>query len=136
MAVAVLPQGRASASATLCSSTLAGAMPAACAMQDCSGAAVVVAAVGPHMATLMLDRAHTVAAGPGAGAAAVVTGTAVMVAGAAVEVMGVAVVAGAADVDGGSVAGRAPGVAITLAVGAGTAVGVLAVVTMGAAVLV
>ena len=113
MAVAVLPQGRALASATLCSSTLAGAMPAASAMQDCRGATAVVAAVEPHRATLTLARAQLVTAGAGAGAAtinagafvvvpgvaAVVTGAAVMVAGAAVEdVMGVPVVTGDAVV--------------------------------------
>ena len=124
VAVAVLPQGRASASTTLCSSTRAGAMPAACAMQDCRGAAAVVAAVEPHMATLMLERAHCVAAGLGAGAAAVVTGAAVVVAGTAADAAGVAV--------------TALGVAVTLAVvgGAAVLVGVLAVVTVGAAVLV
>ena len=136
VAVAVLPQGRASASATLCSSTLAGAMPAAPAMQDCRGAVAVVAAVGPHMATLMLDRAHTVAAGPGAGAAAVATGVAMVVAGTAVEVVGVAGVASAAVVDGVRVAVRALGVAVTPAVVAGAALVVGVLAGVGAAVLV
>ena len=143
----MLPQGRTLASATLCSSTLAGAMPAACAMQDCRGAAAVVAAVGPHRATLTLDRAQLVAAGAGAraattdvgatvvvpGVAVVVTGAAVVVAGAAVEdVMGAPVVSGADVV----VVGTAVVTGAAYAVGLGVAGLGLAVVVVGAGVLV